>query len=307
MDARLSERVVTDPALDGISDRAFRVWCMALAWSAGQDADGRIPARALRLLHPEGQALEAAVELVAAGVWREVRGGYANVHGQDWQTPGAEARAMREASAERSRKYRQRKREEASGEASRERHAPKTPNVTPTVTRSSREESPVENAEKPAAKGQSGPNVTREITRDVSRDDVGKARQARPPEGKGSGEGEDAEAVIFAVRPRASEARGLPGAWQAAARNGWSPGEYASALDADLSPSASPAVITTAARAVAERPPPSRAKADAAARDVTRSAAPDCQHDTPHGTYLHPKTGEPICPKCREQTRAAAS
>lgn len=287
MDARLSERVVTDPLVDGLSDGAFRVWCMALAWSAGQDADGRIPRRVLRLLHPGGAGEDAAVELVTAGVWRESREGFVNLHGQNWQTTATDALRLREASAERSRKYRERKREASRGDPA---------GVTSAVTEASRSSDAVEASGQPATAAETGSAVTGDVTRDASRDGVGEARPGE--EGEGYGEGKGTPAVILAAHPNAAEARELPAAWQAAARNGWSADEFAAALRRDLSASAGPGAITNAARALSSKPSPSETRRAETNREKTRKAAPDCEHGTPNGTYRRPG-GTLLCAFCR--------
>lgn len=268
MDARIADRAVTDPALDELSDRAFRVWTMALAWSAGQDADGRIPRRALRLLHPEGEGVEAAAELVAAGVWRESRDGFTNVLGQDWQTTASDAQALREKNAERARRYRERKRD-----ASREHHAGEDPDVTGTITPPSRPVGAVDNSEA-AAVGEPCPNVTGDVTRDASRDGVGEARRGEAsPEGEvQEGEGQGSADVIDGIAqqvPAARSSPALPGAVKTALAAGWQPSDVLAAVRTEVGPNGGPGVVVNVVRGLAARPSPASARA---AKDRARGA-----------------------------------
>lgn len=75
-DARMPGRWLYDPALDGLSDRAWRTYVGSLMWSAEQGTDGHLPIRALRLLHPEGVDDTTAAELVAASRWEALPDGY---------------------------------------------------------------------------------------------------------------------------------------------------------------------------------------------------------------------------------------
>lgn len=68
-DARLPGRWLTDPNLEALSDRLWRVHTGALMWAAEQGTDGLIPRRTLRLLHPEIATPDDAAMLVAAALW----------------------------------------------------------------------------------------------------------------------------------------------------------------------------------------------------------------------------------------------
>lgn len=68
-DARLPGRWLTDPNLEALSDRLWRVHTGALMWSAEQGTDGLIPRRTLRLLHPDAATLADASMLVDADLW----------------------------------------------------------------------------------------------------------------------------------------------------------------------------------------------------------------------------------------------
>jgi len=55
--------------IDDLSDVAFRVFVNSLMWCNANGTDGRIPRRYLRLLHRDGERINAAAELVNAGLW----------------------------------------------------------------------------------------------------------------------------------------------------------------------------------------------------------------------------------------------
>lgn len=71
--ANLPGRWITAPVFDDLTDKAWRVFTYSLMHGAEQGTDGRISARALRLLHPEGVDAGVVQELVTAGLW-EVSG-----------------------------------------------------------------------------------------------------------------------------------------------------------------------------------------------------------------------------------------
>ncbi|KQQ00592.1 MULTISPECIES: hypothetical protein [unclassified Rathayibacter] len=68
-DARLPGRWLTDPNIEELSDKAWRVMTGALMWSNEQGTDGEIPRRTLRLLHPENVDAGTVLELVRSGFW----------------------------------------------------------------------------------------------------------------------------------------------------------------------------------------------------------------------------------------------
>ncbi len=107
-DARLPGRWLTDPHLEELSDRLWRVHTGALMWSAEQGTDGLIPRRTLRLLHPEIATLEDAHALVEAGLW-DVAGDEFQV--LDWarsQTLAADIEHQRERNRQKQRAHRAR-------------------------------------------------------------------------------------------------------------------------------------------------------------------------------------------------------
>lgn len=108
-DARLPSRWLTDPALDALSDRLWRVHTSALMWCAEHGTDGQVPTRSLRLLHPDGATVEDAQGLVDAGLWMaNAEDGYEVA---DWgrsQSLAADVEAARAAHRERQARYRAR-------------------------------------------------------------------------------------------------------------------------------------------------------------------------------------------------------
>jgi hypothetical protein len=95
-DARLPGRWLTDPTLDAISDRLWRVHSNALMWSAEQGTDGLIPRTTLRLLHPEAATPEDARGLVTAGLWTAEGTAYRVLQWEQTQTMAAVVEHQRE-------------------------------------------------------------------------------------------------------------------------------------------------------------------------------------------------------------------
>jgi hypothetical protein len=96
-DARLPGHFLNMPRFDELSDAAVRVLVCSLMWSAEQGTDGAIPARYLRLLHPDGKRPEAFAELVRAGFWQESDFGYEMPGWSTW---------LRQSTAEQVERYR---------------------------------------------------------------------------------------------------------------------------------------------------------------------------------------------------------
>jgi hypothetical protein len=107
-DARLPSRWLTDPALEALSDRLWRIHTAALMWSAEQGTDGRMPPRTLRLLHPDGATASDADELVAAELWRTTSDGYEVIDWGRTQSLAADVEATRAANRERQARHRAR-------------------------------------------------------------------------------------------------------------------------------------------------------------------------------------------------------
>lgn len=75
-DSRLPGPWLTDPVMDGLSDRAWRTFTGALMWSNQAGTDGALPKRAMRFLHPEGIDPAAVKELMTAGLLEADGDGY---------------------------------------------------------------------------------------------------------------------------------------------------------------------------------------------------------------------------------------
>lgn len=75
-DARLQSHWLNNPEFDDLSDAAWRVLTGALMWSNGRGTDGVIPARYLRMLHPDGEQPEGFRQLEVAGLWIKTATGY---------------------------------------------------------------------------------------------------------------------------------------------------------------------------------------------------------------------------------------
>lgn len=73
---------------------ALGLWVVAGAWSSSHLTDGFVPDHALPRLLPDSATL--ARKLVAAGLWRKVRGGYQFHDWSDFQPSADEVRSMRE-------------------------------------------------------------------------------------------------------------------------------------------------------------------------------------------------------------------
>jgi len=112
-DTRLPDRWLTDPVMDGLSDRAWRTFTGALMFSNGAGTDGAIVRRSLRLLHPDGVDLATTDELVAVGLWERTSDG---VQVQQWsktQSLAAAVERQREQNRQKVRRHRQSKKQAA--------------------------------------------------------------------------------------------------------------------------------------------------------------------------------------------------
>jgi hypothetical protein len=186
MDARIPERALTDPVLDGLSDAAYRVWVAGLAYSVGQNSDGLIPARALRLLHPDGPRSDLARELVARGVWTVNGDGWRNLRHQDAQTTAADVERLREQARERQAKHRRQQRDAL-------RRKPKSDKPDSARHDESRVTDPEWLRVDPVAAAEIERDVTRDgkpevshrdSRRDVTRDRVGEVRRGEARRGE---------------------------------------------------------------------------------------------------------------------------
>jgi hypothetical protein len=112
---KLSARYYLDAAVANLDDAAEVMFTRGLAYAGGQEQGGAIPDGVLPGLCRK-RRYEASVQaLVAAGLWRRVRGGYEITRWDEWQSE-LEAIARRR-SADRDRKRREREREKAQAEA----------------------------------------------------------------------------------------------------------------------------------------------------------------------------------------------
>lgn len=138
----MPDRWLTDPHMDILSDRAWRTFAGSLMWSNGAGTDGRIPATALRFLHPLGVDLATADELITAGKWESLgEGAYQVAEWNLTQSTAAELERLREYNRVRQARHRDKLRAD----------------VTGYVTR----------------------DVTRDVTSDVTHLSPGKARQGK--------------------------------------------------------------------------------------------------------------------------------
>lgn len=108
-DARMPSRWLTDPALDILSDKAWRTFMAALMWSAENGTDGALPHNALRFLHPQGVDDVTAAEIITAKKWEKTAGGYQVLKWSDTQSLAEIVQAQREKNREHVKAWRQRK------------------------------------------------------------------------------------------------------------------------------------------------------------------------------------------------------
>lgn len=110
LDDRFAEHLKTE----GISDAAFRLHVTAMCYCGGNLTDGRIPAGRVQKMTPH-VAEPLVAELVAAGLWDVIDEGYAVHDFLEYNLSKAQVLAMRDAAAERKRKWREKKEAERNG------------------------------------------------------------------------------------------------------------------------------------------------------------------------------------------------
>lgn len=110
-DARLPGRWLTDPDLEALTDRTWRIHTCALMWSAEQGTDGKIPSRTLRLLHPDGATRDDADALVLAGLWAADGEEFQILHWERTQTLAAAVEQTRERNRRNQARWRERERD----------------------------------------------------------------------------------------------------------------------------------------------------------------------------------------------------
>ncbi len=113
---RVDDGFYSHPKTLATSLAASGLWVRAGSWVGTQLNDGLVPESALYAISPEPPAKtrRLARELVDAGLWVEVPGGYCF---HEWH-PRNPLRAEVEAERERIREWRRKRREERNGEAS---------------------------------------------------------------------------------------------------------------------------------------------------------------------------------------------
>lgn len=97
--------------IEPLSDAAYRLHTTAIFWGAKQLTDGYLPENRLDLIAPRRmkRPQKYVAELVAAGVWEPVEGGWKLHDYLDYQPSKAQVKADREKSAERQKRWRERR------------------------------------------------------------------------------------------------------------------------------------------------------------------------------------------------------
>jgi hypothetical protein len=98
---KLDDGFPTNPKILPLSDSAFRLYIEGLCYSGKYLTDGLLNEVIVRRLGDPK-------ELVEAGIWEEVEGGYLIINYTEYQTPKAEVEKKREQSRERNERYRTR-------------------------------------------------------------------------------------------------------------------------------------------------------------------------------------------------------
>jgi hypothetical protein len=109
-DARMPGSWLYDPVLDALSDRAWRTFVGSLMWSAEQGTEGDLPARSLRLLHPDGIADVIADELVTAKRWGRTSTGFKVLDWTKTQSRAADVERQRSRNRRNTQAFRDRQR-----------------------------------------------------------------------------------------------------------------------------------------------------------------------------------------------------
>lgn len=112
---KLSARYYLDPAVANLDDAAEVMFTRALAYAGDQETGGFIPAGVVPALCRRRRYETAVDALIAAGLLRRARGGYAITRWHEWQSE-LEA-IVRRRSADRDRKRRERERASAAQSA----------------------------------------------------------------------------------------------------------------------------------------------------------------------------------------------
>ena len=121
IDARLPSSWLADERLEGLTDRAHRVFVNGLMFSVSTMADGLVDRRAIAMLHPTGDVPDSCTaEIVAAGLWRAHPRGWVIVGYKDTQTTKAEHEARRAVSRKSTKTWREKQKREVARDASRD-------------------------------------------------------------------------------------------------------------------------------------------------------------------------------------------
>jgi hypothetical protein len=112
---RVDDGFYSHPKTLAVSLAATGLWVRAGSWVGRQLNDGIVPESALRAISPESpqRTKRLADELVAAGLWLEIPGGYCF---HDWRQSNP-LRDEVEANRERVREWRRKRRETGNGDA----------------------------------------------------------------------------------------------------------------------------------------------------------------------------------------------
>lgn len=138
---RIDDAAPDHPKLVGLDDAAWAMWSRGLCYANRNTTDGRIPKGSLRRLSTSADPARVAQDLVDAGLWHPVDGGW-EVHDYlDYQFSAAEVRASREEASEAKRRA-GRAGGVRSGEARRAKQGTIRPEADPKQTRSRTEARP---------------------------------------------------------------------------------------------------------------------------------------------------------------------
>jgi hypothetical protein len=126
---KVDDHFWSHPKTGDLSDGATALWLRAGSWSAGHLTDGFIPVSKLRLFRARQRSI---TELVHAGLWSGVEGGYLFHDWSDYQPSREAVTARRDATKSRVEAWRKRNRNDVTDE---ERDDDGTPDVTPPPSR----------------------------------------------------------------------------------------------------------------------------------------------------------------------------
>ena len=98
---KLSDDFDDDCARADLSDAAFRTHVQGLLYTMRRETDGWLDDRTVRRMPDTLDGPASVAELVDAGFWQRVDGGYRVVHQMEWQPTSNDLAARREADAAR--------------------------------------------------------------------------------------------------------------------------------------------------------------------------------------------------------------